>query len=101
MAEKRHAQQDDPGGQVNVADPPDARKASDRSANALNKAAEAQREAAEAGREAMEAAAASIQETSPLSHHAEIVDNPNPNPLGLSPEPGPSHIEYRGEPKED
>jgi hypothetical protein len=97
----RQAQQDDPGGRVSTADTPDPRKASDKSANALNKAAEAQREADEAGREAMEAAAASIGETSPLSHHAEIVENPNPNPLGLEPEPGPSHIEYRGEPSED
>lgn len=100
MAEKQGAQQG-PGAKVSTADTPNARKASDKSANAQNKAAEAQREADEAGREAMEATAASIGETSPLSHHAEIVENPNPNPLGLEPEPGPSHIEYRGEPSED
>lgn len=103
MADKqeRRQAQDQDDTQVRTADAPDARKASDKSANALNKAAEAQQEADQAGRVAMEAAAASITDTSPLSHHAEVVENPNPNPLGLSPEPGPSHIEYRGEPRED
>lgn len=96
MAEKQG-----PGAAGGTADTRSARKASDKSANAQNKAAQAQREADEAGREAMEAAASSIQETSPLSRHAEIVENPNPNPLGLEPEPGPSHIEYRGEPREN
>lgn len=101
MAERKSAQQDDDAPKVTTAETGDPRKASDASAKALNKAAEAQREAEQAGLEAMEASATTFTETSPLSHHAEIVENPNPNPLGLTPEPGPSHIEYRGEPSED
>lgn len=97
---KNQTQQDD-APKVTTADPGDPRKTADASAQALNKAAEAQRDAEQAGLAAMEASAATFTETSPLSRHAEIVENPNPNPLGLSPEPGPSHVEYRGEPSED
>lgn len=76
--------------------------------SAADKAADAQVEAAQATQKAEEANAARIQEaaeeaatTSSDAKFATTVENPNPNPLGLDPAPGPSMIQTPGSPKEE
>lgn len=63
-------------------------------------AAKAIAEAEEAGRMAMEAGADVFATTSSDAAHSTYEENPDPNPLGLRPEPGPSTIQTRGEPKD-
>jgi len=69
--------------------------------SAAAEAAQAQARAVEASAAALEQSAIDLQ-TKSLDHQFSTTrENPDPNPLGLRPAPGPSMIQELGEAKED
>lgn len=70
-------------------------------AAAANEAAQAQARAEQASQAALEQSAIDLQ-TKSLDHQFSTTrENPDPNPLGLRPAPGPSLIQELGEARED
>ena len=68
---------------------------------AATEAAQAQVRAEQASQAALEQSAIDLQ-TKSLDHQFSTTrENPDPNPLGLRPAPGPSMIQELGEPHED
>jgi hypothetical protein len=63
-------------------------------------AAQAQARAEQASAAALEQSAIDLTTTSSDAQFSTGEPNPDQNPLGLNPPPGPSYIEYRGVAKE-
>lgn len=70
-------------------------------AKAQNEAARATERAQKASMDALEHSANMAGELSSDAAFSTGEENPDPNPLGLRPAPGPSYIEYPGKAKEE
>lgn len=68
---------------------------------AATEAAQATERAQRASMDALEHSATTLAETSSDAAFSTGEENPDPNPLGLRPAPGPSYIEYPGKAKEE